>query len=182
MIGGPALVAAGAALLMTGDAAATYAAHFLPGLVTVGVGMSFVIAPLTKSALSVEMRYSGSASGANNAIARTASLLAVAVLGAVMVATFAPALNAALQASSLSSQEQMAIMLQYDRLGGIAIPESFSDSARSIALAAIQDSFIHSFRWAMGVCAALALAGSVVSFFTIHQPDEPTNPEAATHP
>jgi len=180
MIGGPALVATGAALLMIGDAGATYAAHFLPGLFAVGIGMSFVIAPLTKSALTVEMRHSGSASGVNNAIARTAGLLAVAVLGAVMLATFTPALNAALQASALTPQEQMAIMLEYDKLGGIPIPDSFSDTARSIARAAIQDSFIHSYRWAMGVCAVLALAGSVVSFFTIHQPDQPSDEATGT--
>ncbi len=169
MIGGPALVAAGIALLMTGGTDARYMAHFLPGLVVTGIGMAFVIAPLTKSALLVETQLSGTASGVNNAIARTAALLAVAVLGAVMLAAFAPRLNELLQASQLGAQEQIEIMTQHDRLGGIVIPEGFDEQSRLAALRVVRESFIYAFRWAMGVCATLALLGSVVSFFTIRE-------------
>lgn len=169
MIGGPALVAAGIALLMIGGTDARYLAHFLPGLVVTGIGMAFVIAPLTKSALLVETQLSGTASGVNNAIARTAGLLAVAVLGAVMLAAFAPRLNELLQASQLSAHEQIVIMAQHDRLGGIVIPEGFDEGAFQAARHAVRDSFIYAFRWAMGVCAGLAVLGSVVSFFTIRQ-------------
>lgn len=173
MIGAPALVACGTVLLMLANGRAGYLMDFLPGLVVAGVGMAFVIAPLTKSALTVEMRFSGSASGVNNAIARTAGLMAVAVLGAVMVAAFAPTLGDTLGASALTTQEQLAILQQYDRLGGITIPGEFSDTARGIARAAIQGSFIYSYRWAMGVCAVLAAAASIVSFFTIHGANRP---------
>jgi len=167
MIGGPALVAAGIALLLPGGPDARYLVHFLPGLVVTGFGMAFVIAPLTKSALLVETRYSGSASGVNNAIARTAGLLAVAILGAVMLAAFAPRLTEKLQSSQLGAQEQVEIMAQYDRLGGIVIPESFDEPARHAARSAVRDAFIYAFRWAMGLCAVLALLASVVSFVTI---------------
>ena len=180
MIGGPALVAAGAGLLMLVHADAAYLVYFLPGLAATGIGMAFVIAPLTKSALSVEMRFSGSASGVNNAVARTAALIAVAVLGAVMVATFAPALSDALKASGLSPQEQVVILQQYDKLGGITVPAEFSDSARALAETAVRNSFVHSYRWAMGVCAALAMMASVTSFFTI-RPMQPT-PGQMTNP
>ncbi len=178
MIGGPAVVAAGIALLMTGGPDARYVVHFLPGLVVTGIGMAFVIAPLTKSALLVETRFSGSASGVNNAIARTAGLLAVAILGAVMLATFAPRLDDTLQTSQLGAPEQAEIMVQHDRLGGIVIPESFDEPARRAAERAVRDSFIYAFRWAMGICAALALLGSIISFVTIRQ--QKTDPTQAT--
>ncbi|MFC1871635.1 MFS transporter [Chloroflexota bacterium] len=169
MIGGPLMVALGIALLMTGGTDASYFKHFLPGLITMGIGMAFVIAPLTKSALSVETRFSGSASGVNNAIARTAGLLAVAVLGALMISTFAPYLKDTIQSSLLTPPEQFQIISQYDRLGGIVIPDSFGESARAVAQTAVRESFIFSFRWTMGMCSVLALAGSIISFFAIHR-------------
>ncbi len=173
MIGGPLLVAAGMALLTTGGANVGYFRAFLPGLVVMGVGMAFVIAPLTKSALSVDTRFAGAASGINNAIARTASLLAVAVLGVVMLAVFAPGLRGALPASGLTSQQQAMILSQQDKLGGIEIPDSFDAAARAAARTAIDESFVTSYRWTVGICAALALLGSVVSFLTIRRRDWP---------
>ncbi len=172
MIAAPAIVALGIVLLMLGDQGTDYLTHFMPGLIATGIGMSLVIAPLTKSALSVETRYSGAASGVNNAIARTAGLLAVAVLGAVMLAAFVPRLADTLQASALSAEEQHEIMAQYDKLGGIIIPDDYGQAAQAAARNAIQTSFIYAFRWAMGVCAVLALLASVVSFFTIHKENE----------
>ncbi len=65
-----------------------YVTNFFPGLVLVGIGMALVIAPLTKSALMVESKYSGAASGVNNAVARFAALMAIAVLSAVMLIYF----------------------------------------------------------------------------------------------
>jgi hypothetical protein len=125
----------------------------------------------------VEERFSGAASGVNNAIARTAALLAVAVLGAVMLAAFTSNLRDILLSSQLTSQQQIQILTQYDKLGGIVIPDGFDESARMIAQTAISKSFIMSFRWAMGVCMVLALLGSAISFLTIHRGNWPKREE-----
>jgi hypothetical protein len=135
--------------------------------------MALVIAPLTKSALAVEARLSGSASGVNNAVARIAGLLAVAVVGAIMVSTFAPELKSTIGASALTADEQSQITSQYDKLGGILIPESFDGPARRVAENAIRQSFVFSFRWAMAVCAALALAASAISLAGIRERRQP---------
>jgi EmrB/QacA subfamily drug resistance transporter len=169
MIAGPFIVGAGTFLLMLGGTDAAYFRNFFPGLVVIGLGMAFVIAPLTKSALAVDIRFSGSASGVNNAIARTAGLLSVAVLGAVMLAVFTPDLTNILHVSQLSPQQQKAIIDQYDKLGGIIVPDSFSESATLMARDAIRTSFINSYRWAMGVCMTLAFLGSLISFIAIHR-------------
>jgi len=50
-------------------------------------GMAFVIAPLTKISACSWRKYSGAASGVNNAVARIAGLLAVALLGLIVVST-----------------------------------------------------------------------------------------------
>ncbi|MGY1742606.1 MULTISPECIES: MFS transporter [unclassified Blastococcus] len=60
---------------------ATYVADVLPAVTLLGLGLSLTVAPLTATALTaVEDRHAGVASGVNNAVARTAGLLAVAVL------------------------------------------------------------------------------------------------------
>lgn len=173
MIAGPAIVAMGMALLAVGGADAGYVRDYLPGLILFGIGMALVIAPLTKCALSVEPRFSGSASGVNNAVSRVAALMAVAVLGAIVVSAFTTRITETVSASSLTQQEQSQILSQSDKLGGIVVPDTFDESARILAGSAIRESFIYGFRWAMGICAALALAGGAVSFITIHRPPPP---------
>src|SRR5258708_5347551 len=85
---GPLLVGTGMALLAVPGREANYFVWYLTGLVLFGLGMSLVIAPLTKSALSVKQEYSGAASGVSNSVSRIAGLLAVALLGAVMLSVF----------------------------------------------------------------------------------------------
>lgn len=168
MILGPTLVAAGAALLTIYGTDADYLKHFMPGLVFVGTGMALVIAPLTKSALSVEPQFSGSASGVNNGVARVAGLMAIAILGAVVVSTFTVHLQETVTSAALTPEQRELIINQSDKLGGIVIPGNFNDNARAIARAAIKESFIYGFRWAMGICAVLAAAAAAVSAATIH--------------
>jgi EmrB/QacA subfamily drug resistance transporter len=79
---GPAVCAIALFLLSRVDAArASYPSDVLPGAVTLGLGLSLTVAPLTATALgSVDEHHAGIASGVNNAVARAAGLLAVAVL------------------------------------------------------------------------------------------------------
>jgi hypothetical protein len=53
----------------------------LPGATVLGLGLAVTVAPLTAAALgSVDESHAGIASGVNNAVARAAGLIAVAVL------------------------------------------------------------------------------------------------------
>ncbi len=176
MVSGPVIVALGIALLTIGGTETNYFKQFLPGLVLFGIGMALVIAPLTKSALSVEPRFSGSASGVNNAVSRIAALMAVAVLGAIVISTFTTRLNDTISASSLTQEEQRQILSQSDKLGGIIIPDTFDETAQTLVRNDIRESFVYGFRWAMGVSAALALAGALVSFIAIHGPPHVPRP------
>jgi EmrB/QacA subfamily drug resistance transporter len=81
---GPLLCAAGTVLLARTGADATWARDVLPGVLLFGVGLAAVVAPLTITVLAAAPdRHAGLASGVNNAVARTAGLLAVAVLPVV---------------------------------------------------------------------------------------------------
>ncbi|MPZ37594.1 MAG: MFS transporter [Rhizobiales bacterium] len=82
LIIGPAVTAAGYAILGLSGEGANYWINFLPGLTVVSVGMTISIAPLTTTVFdSAPDEKSGTASGINNAAARAGSLLAVAALG-----------------------------------------------------------------------------------------------------
>jgi EmrB/QacA subfamily drug resistance transporter len=78
---GPAVSAVGLALMLRIGASPSYLSDVLPAVVVLGLGLSLIVAPLTATVLgAAETRFAGIASGVNNAVARAASLLAVAVL------------------------------------------------------------------------------------------------------
>ncbi len=78
---GPLLAAAGLALMVRIEPGAGYVAGVLPGVLVFGLGLTLVVAPITSTALgAVDSTRSGVASGVNNAVARVAGLLAVALL------------------------------------------------------------------------------------------------------
>ncbi len=170
MVIGPLLVSVGMVLLILPGTHANYFLQYLPGLVLFGLGMALVIAPLTKSALAVEQKFSGAASGVNNAVARVAGLLAVALLGAIVVSLFTAQLHNKITTSPLKPSEQQQILAQSNKLAGIELPSSFTPQTKAIAQSAIEDAFIYAFRWAMGINALLAFLSAVIAFFTIHNP------------
>jgi EmrB/QacA subfamily drug resistance transporter len=78
---GPLVVAAGTLWLLGVDGDAPYWVEVLPGSLLQGAGMTLTVAPLTATVLGAAPNaLAGIASGVNNAVARAASLLAVAAL------------------------------------------------------------------------------------------------------
>jgi EmrB/QacA subfamily drug resistance transporter len=78
---GPLIAAAGLALMARIVPGASYLQAVLPAVVVFGVGLAITVAPLTAAVLAaVADNYAGTASGVNNAVARLAGLLAIAVL------------------------------------------------------------------------------------------------------
>jgi EmrB/QacA subfamily drug resistance transporter len=102
---GPLVCAGSVALLARLGPHAPYVSAVLPGVVGLGLGLALTVAPLTSAALSAAPDHlAGTASGVNNAVARIAGLLAVAVLPLVAgvgaqltdAATLAPAYRTAM--------------------------------------------------------------------------------------
>lgn len=83
MAAGPMIAAAGFAIMVFVDSSVNYWA-LLPGILLLGLGLSITVAPLTSAILgAVSSNQAGIASAVNNAIARIAGLLAIALLGLV---------------------------------------------------------------------------------------------------
>jgi EmrB/QacA subfamily drug resistance transporter len=81
MTAGPLLCAVGVAGMTRIGADASYVVDVLPPVVVFGLGLALLVAPLTSTVLAAAPdEHAGLASGVNNAVARVAGLLAVAVL------------------------------------------------------------------------------------------------------
>lgn len=82
---GPLIVAAGLVMLSRVHPGSHYVTAILPGAVVFGLGLAMTVAPLTAAVLaSVDEAYVGVGSAVNNAVARLAGLLSVAVLPALV--------------------------------------------------------------------------------------------------
>ncbi len=82
---GPLIMAVGAFLLLSFSADFNYWTQALPGILVFGAGLTLTVAPLTSAILgAIEPARSGIASAVNNAVARIAGLVAVALLGTIV--------------------------------------------------------------------------------------------------
>jgi EmrB/QacA subfamily drug resistance transporter len=79
---GPLVAAGGVLLLARVDESVSYFADLLPAMIVFGTGLALTVAPLTATVMAEAGRGdSGIASGVNNAVARVAALLGIAVVG-----------------------------------------------------------------------------------------------------
>jgi EmrB/QacA subfamily drug resistance transporter len=82
---GPLLAGAGFLLMLSVTEPLNYWTQMLPGVIVFGLGLSVTVAPLTSAVLgAVAAERAGIASAVNNAIARVAGLIAVAMIGVIV--------------------------------------------------------------------------------------------------
>jgi MFS family permease len=85
---GPLVMAAGVLLLLLVRTDFAYWTQVLPGVVVIGVGLALTVSPLTSAVLgAIETSRSGIASAINNAVARIAGLIAIALIGTIVGGT-----------------------------------------------------------------------------------------------
>ena len=161
---GPTITAVGFLLFALPGTEGSYWTTFFPAVTVMGLGMSLVIAPLTATAMtSVSSRQSGLASGINNAVSRTASLLAIPVLGIFVFVAFSASLDARVVVLDLPAEAQQQLEAQKGNLGAAQVPKGLSGETAAAVQKAIEESFVAGFRIAMFVAAALALASAVAA-------------------
>ncbi|MES1210296.1 MAG: MFS transporter [Pseudomonadota bacterium] len=164
---GPLVAAAGFLLLARPGVGGTYWSTFFPGVVTLGAGMGLTVAPLTTAVMgAVDPRNAGVASGINNAVARTAGLLAIAALGVLLSSRFNQVLDAALAPLSLDARLAQAVDAQRVRLGGADFSE-LAPNLRAPLQAAFATAYVAAFRAIMLASAGLAATASAAGLLVV---------------
>jgi EmrB/QacA subfamily drug resistance transporter len=178
LIVGPLIAAVGFLLFAVPDVRARYWTAFFPAFVVLGLGMAISVAPLTTVVMnSIEQERAGTASGINNAVARVAGVLAVAVLGAVMAAAFAHSLRHSLEGLHLKAGVVQQLESNVAKLGSLDAPSGVDPQTASMIRSAIAESFIFGFRLIMLLCAGLAIASAAVAWRKIPAESATTVPE-----
>lgn len=166
LVAGPVVAAAGFALFaVPGAVAGSYWTSFFPAIMVMSLGMTASVAPLTTTVMgAVGAQEAGIASGINNAVSRTASLLAVAVLGIVAVGVFNANLEGRLQGMALPSETRAQLQEGRSSLAGMPVPESAPAEARQAIRRAINESFVAGFRLVAYAAAGLALCSALAAW------------------
>ncbi|MDJ0703465.1 MAG: MFS transporter [Leptolyngbyaceae cyanobacterium MO_188.B28] len=166
LIVGPTLAGVGFLLLAfvgLTQGPAEYWTTFFPGIFVFGLGMALTVAPLTTAVMgSAPMHYAGTASGINNAVARTAGALAIAMVGAMALFTFAQALTFHAADLHLSTEIKSALQAGAARLGQSLDLTDIAPEQVHMAETAVKLAFVDTFRNVMLICAGLAWLGAIV--------------------
>ena len=147
--------AAGFALFLRPGIGGAYWNTFFPAVVVLGIGMAVSVAPLTTAVMeSVPSSVAGIASGVNNAVSRTAGLLAIAVFGLVLSAGFNRTLNRSLSRMQLSPTVRQSVEVQRSKLAGAQIGEP-------VVMHAFDEAFVSGYRDVIWISVGMALLSTL---------------------
>jgi MFS family permease len=165
---GPLIAALGFAFFMFPGLNAGYWQTFFPAVVVLGTGMAISVAPLTTTVMnSVAGNRVGIASGVNNAVARGAGLLAIAVLGIVMLHSFNHVLDRRLADQNVAPGVWQSLKPQRTKLAAASLPNELDQMTQQIVGQTIAESFVHAFRLIMAIGAMLAAISALVAWVLI---------------
>jgi hypothetical protein len=137
-------------------------------VIVLGFGMAITVAPLTTTVMqSVSEEQAGTASGINNAVSRTAGLLAIAVFGVVILYAFNQQLGARLNEVGIDEQLKRSVYEQRVRLAGLEVPQGLDPATHERIKQVVGGSFVSGFRLIMFLSAALAIASAASSWLLI---------------
>jgi EmrB/QacA subfamily drug resistance transporter len=162
LVVGPVITALGFALLAFTVREGGYWA-FLACLTVLGLGMAISVAPLTTTVINaVPPHQTGVASGINNAVASLASLLAVAIFGAVALGIYDRSLDRELARAAASSQLTQAIAAAHGKFATAVVNDAGDQSGAQVI---IKTSLARSIEMVTLLAAVLALGGAASGLF-----------------
>jgi EmrB/QacA subfamily drug resistance transporter len=165
LIVGPVIAALGLVLLALPSVGDRYWKAFFPAIIVLGFGMAVTVAPLTTVVMnSVGQDRVGAASGINNAVARVAGVIAIALFGIVMVKAFAIRLNSDLSHLSVPPVVRQQLQAEEIKLAGLEVPAAVDYHTKTAIRESVAAAFVFGFRTVMLICAGLSLAGAMVAW------------------
>ena len=170
LIVGPLIAAIGFSLLALPGTGGSYWKSFFPGVTVLGLGMAITVAPLTTAVMTAAgPERAGLASGVNNAVARTAGLLAIAVFGIVIYGRFSQSLAQRLDQLGVPAEVRRLLAAERGRLAAARIPSSLPSGLRKVIQGAIDGAFVDGFRLVVMLAAGLALVAAVIAWWLIER-------------
>jgi len=168
LIIGPLTAAFGFVLFAVPSVGDAYWKGFFVAVVVLGFGMAITVAPLTTVVMnSVDQDRIGAASGINNAVARVAGVLAIAVLGIVMVNAFGARLDSKLANFSLPPRTLHEIQANEIKLAGLQLPASLNETTGTAIKESVSEAFVFGFRLIMLICAGLSVTSAATAWLLI---------------
>src|SRR4030095_12783961 len=116
---------------------------------------------------SVRESRAGIASGINNAVSRTAGLLAIAVLGLVMFYAFSNCIERRLAQMNIKPDIREALNNQRGKLAAADLPPQLDTVTKAAIREMVDECFVTGFRLVMLCGAGLAVAASLTAFLII---------------
>lgn len=167
---GPITAALGFALFALPSLSGNYWTSFFPAVLMLGFGMAISVAPLTTTVMSaVGEDQAGVASGINNAVSRTAGLLAIAVFGVIMLHAFSQKLSSRLNEMQLDEKIKHSVYEQRVKLAGVQLSPNTDSATMEKIKEAVAESYVFGFRIIMFTSAALAVASAASSWLLIRK-------------
>jgi hypothetical protein len=164
LVVGPLTAGVGFALFALPGANGRYWSTFFPAMVVLGLGMAVTVAPLTTTVMNaVDVRRAGTASGINNAVSRTAGLLAVALMSVLVVHTFNRDVDRRLATMTVGGDVAAAVDAERVKLAAAEAPPTARASDRAAIQRAISLAFVTAFRQMALLAAGLALLGALAA-------------------
>jgi len=168
---GPVVGGIGLIGLLRVGAGADYLTEVLPAILVFGLGLSATVAPLTATVLdSVEERHVGIASGVNNGVARVAGLLAIAVLGAVISASFGSTIDSNLGNRPLGPAAASAVSEAKEQPLAVPAAKRLPPVEATRVRVAAADASTSAFHLGVTIAGLLMIAGGVFAGIGIENP------------
>jgi len=155
---------------------ADYWTSYFPAIVVMGIGMGVTVAPLTTAVMgSVSSNRAGTASGINNAVARTAGVLAIAIMGALALVAFRGALEARTVQLGLPSEVRVALESEASKLADADAPPGLPPQTQAAVEESIKLAFVDTFRLTTYIAAGLAWLSALLAALTVESRPEPAS-------
>jgi EmrB/QacA subfamily drug resistance transporter len=168
---GPLIAATGLALFLRLDADVDYLTELLPGLLVFALGLSMTVAPLTATVLAdADEHNAGIASGVNNAIARVASLIAIAAVGALVASSFGSSLRENLGPLANRPAVSRAISEAEKQPLARVTADNAPPAVRARLESASRESSVDAFHLAIAIASTLVALGGVLGLAGLVNP------------